>query len=417
MKKEHKNILLIGGAVLLVVLICTLSLFLVNNQPLDTTPTRFSIPDNETDSSVWGNFYPLQYESYLKNSENKDSKPHVDSFPYLTEMYKGTGYGAEFNEPRGHLYALDDILNVNSKRWESRQANCFVCKSPQIPDLMDKYDFSKLSFEDAKSEINQTIGCYNCHDTKTLDLKVKQKPLLEALDRMGVDINNATKQDMKSLVCAQCHVSYYFTDENQVKFPWDNGLTAEKILKYYDESNFAEMYHPDTKTPLVKPRHAEYEMFMGSTHQSAGLSCADCHMPYMRDGDTKYHSHYWSSPLQHINQSCLVCHTQGEDWVLNRVSVIQNNTKESQNRAGEAVVEAINAISKAQNTTGVNESILNEAREMHRKGQWYLDFVFVTNGYGFHNPGETMSNLNKAIDYSHKATILANKAILNADTE
>jgi nitrite reductase (cytochrome c-552) len=41
---------------------------------------------------------------------------------------------------------------------------------------------------------------------------------------------------MRSLVCAQCHVEYYFKGEGKlVTYPWDKGLKVEQIEAYYDE--------------------------------------------------------------------------------------------------------------------------------------------------------------------------------------
>lgn len=185
-------------------------------------------------------------------------------------------------------------------------------------------------------------------------------------------------------------------------------------MAYFDEKNYSEWQHPDAGTGLVKARHAEYEIFMGSTHQSAGLACADCHMPYVKQGNVKISSHYWQSPLNNIEQSCTVCHREGVDWLKSRVKDTQAKTKEIQDIAGEAVVQAINELKVAKETPGVNQELLKQAQEMHRKGQWYLDYVMVTNGYGFHNPTESINNLGKAIDYAHKSIKLAREAVQKA---
>jgi len=244
-----------------------------------------------------------------------------------------------------------------------------------------------------------------------MDLRISRPALIEAFARQGKDITKATNQEMRSLVCAQCHVTYYFQpDTKKLTFPWDKGLKADQVLAYYDEGNYSEWIHPDAGTGLPKARHAEYEIFMGSTHQSAGLACADCHMPYVKVGNVKISSHNWTSPLNNIEQSCTFCHREGVDWLRGRVEDTQTKTKEIQDIAGAAVVEAISALKAARETPGVNLEKLKQAQEMHRKGQWYLDWVMVTNGYGFHNPTESINNLAKAIDYAHKSIQLAKEA-------
>ena len=52
----------------------------------------------------------------------------------------------------------------------------------------------------------------------------------------GIDLSKATRQEMRTYVCAQCHVEYYFKGDNkELTFPWENGLTIENIEAYYDE--------------------------------------------------------------------------------------------------------------------------------------------------------------------------------------
>ena len=43
-----------------------------------------------------------------------------------------------------------------------------------------------------------------------MDLHISRPSLTEAFSRQGRDITHATPQEMRSLVCAQCHSEYYF---------------------------------------------------------------------------------------------------------------------------------------------------------------------------------------------------------------
>ena len=268
-----------------------------------------------------------------------------------------------------------------------------------------------MSFDDIKNQVTHPIGCLDCHDPKTMDLRLSRPALINALQRQGKDLDSLTNQEMRSLVCAQCHVTYYFEpDTKEITFPWDNGLKADEILEYFDEEGFSEWVHPDAGSGLVKPRHAEYETFMNSTHESASVACADRHMPYTRVGNKKISSHTWQRPLNNIEESCTTCHRNGTDWLTQRVKTIQGQVKQTQDIAGNAVVEAINELKISREAPGVDQAKLEEAMYLHRKAQWYLDFVAVTNGYGFHNPTETLNNLSIAIDSAHKSVQLAREA-------
>ncbi len=408
---QIKKLLLITVPFLLVILAVTIFFFNRHNDITLEGP-QGEIAANETDSSAWASFYPAHWDSYQANYDNTDKPSHFDTKPYLQVMYAGTGFAAEYNEPRGHVYTIEDILAIDPARKKAG-ASCITCKSTQAPELIDKYaeQYYLMSFDEIKDQVTHPIGCLDCHDPKTMDLRLSRPALINALQRQGKDLDSLTNQEMRSLVCAQCHVTYYFEpDTKEITFPWDNGLKADEILAYFDEEGFSEWVHPDAGSGLVKPRHAEYETFMNSTHESASVACADCHMPYTRVGNKKISSHTWQSPLNNIEESCTTCHRNGTDWLTQRVKTIQGQVKQTQDIAGNAVVEAINELKISREAPGVDQAKLEEAMYLHRKAQWYLDFVAVTNGYGFHNPTETLNNLSIAIDSAHKSVQLAREA-------
>src|SRR5690606_35551098 len=126
--------------------------------------------------------------------------------------------------------------------------------------------------------------------------------LLEAFENAGKDINKVSHQEMRSLVCAQCHVEYYFDKKivegvEYLKFPWDKGMTVEAAEAYYDSIGFSDWTHSISKAPMLKAQHPGYEIYLTGTHASRGISCADCHMPYMSEGGQKFTNHHIQSPL------------------------------------------------------------------------------------------------------------------------
>lgn len=406
-----KKLALVTVPVLVLVLVAGFYFFNRHNNIVLEKP-KVAVTGNTTSSATWANFYPSQWASYLDNETNSEKPSHYDSKPYMKAIYNGTGFFAEFNEPRGHTYTIEDINAIDPARRKSG-SSCFTCKSTQVPELMEKYgaQYYLMTFDQIKDEVTEPIGCADCHDPQTLDLRLSRPALIEALQEQGRDTSQLTKQEMRTLVCAQCHVTYYFEPgTKEVTFPWDKGVKADQILAYFDEEQFTEFTHPVAGSGLVKARHAEYETFMGSTHQSAGVACADCHMPYVSTGTSKISSHVWQSPLNNIESSCTTCHRNGAEWLTQRVGTIQSQTKLSQQLAGEAVVEAIDELKISRETPTVDKVKLEQAMALHRKAQWYLDYVMVTNGYGFHNPTETLNNLNIAIDSARKAVDLAKAA-------
>src|SRR4030042_6396453 len=119
----------------------------------------------------------------------------------------------------------------------------------------------------------------------------------------------ATRQEMRSFVCGQCHVEYYFAGKGKlVTYPWAKGLKVDDIEAYYDEIEFSDWKHEETQGAVLKAQPPEFEMWNQGIHSRSGVACADCHMPYMRQGAIKISDHHVRSPLLNVERACLTCH-------------------------------------------------------------------------------------------------------------
>jgi len=425
---RDKKTLLIVTAVVIVFLIAVGSVvFYYQNKEVAEESILPVIGADEADPAVWGQYYPRHYDSYQKNlivdtveEYSKygkyggafEKESHLDRYPYMKKLFAGYGFSVEYNEDRGHLYTLEDVRNITQVRQKAG-AVCNTCKSAQIRSLIDKYgeDYYLMGFEEINDQLTHPIACLDCHDPKTMELRISRPALLEALKSIGKDPDKATRQEMRSLVCAQCHVEYYMQPETKkLTFPWAKGLKPDEMLEYYDNLDFSDWLHPDSGTSLIKAQHPDYELFVDSTHYAAGVSCADCHMPYVKEGNVKITSHWWTSPLKHMQQSCLVCHRESAEKLRERVFYTQDRTYEMKNLAGKTIEKAIQEIAKSAKTPGVNEKILDQARTLHRQAQWYWDWMAAENSMGFHNPQEGLYLLGKAVDCAHKAIEKAQEA-------
>lgn len=153
-------------------------------------------------------------------------------------FWAGYAFSRDYTSPRGHMHAIEDVtrtLRTGNPDIDGdgdiQPATCWTCKSPDVPRMMQAIgvdNFYKSKWSQMGSEIVNPIGCADCHDTETMDLHISRPALVEAFARRGVDITKATHQEMRSLVCAQCHVEYYFKgDGKYLTFPWDKGFTME----------------------------------------------------------------------------------------------------------------------------------------------------------------------------------------------
>jgi nitrite reductase (cytochrome c-552) len=224
----------------------------------------------------------------------------------------------------------------------------------------------------------------------------------------------ASRQEMRSFVCAQCHVEYYFKgDEKLLTFPWHNGLKMEDAEKYYDEVKHKDWAHKDSGAATLKAQHPEFELWSQGVHAASGVACADCHMPYERVGAVKVSNHHVRSPLLNINDACQTCHNYAEDELQRRVLTIQERTSSLMSRSEDAIVALIGDIQKAA-TGGASDEQLAPARDLQRKAQWRLDYIAAENSMGFHAPQEAARILGEAIDYARQGQLEIARLTANA---
>jgi nitrite reductase (cytochrome c-552) len=138
-------------------------------------------------------------------------------------------------------------------------------------------------------------------------------------------------------------------------------------------------------------------MWNQGVHARSGVACADCHMPYMRQGGLKISDHQINSPLLKVNRSCQTCHHFPEEELRARVEDIQDRFFTLRNTALDALVDLIGDIKTARQN-GATDAQLVAARDYHRRGQFMIDFVMSENSMGFHAPQEAMRILGDAIN-------------------
>src|SRR5262249_29653928 len=215
----------------------------------------------------------------------------------------------------------------------------------------------------------------------------------------------ASRQEMRSFVCGQCHVEYYFKGEGKlVTYPWHKGLKAEQIESYYDEQGFKDYAHGETGAPILKAQHPEFELWNQGIHARSGVSCADCHMPYKREGAVKVSDHHVRSPLLDAARACQTCHRYPEEEIKARAAAIQDRTRALMDRAENALVELLDALVAAKKA-GAGADALKEALALQRRAQWRIDFINAENSMGFHAPQEAARVLAEAIDYARQGQV------------
>ncbi|EDY82933.1 nitrite reductase (cytochrome; ammonia-forming) [Verrucomicrobiia bacterium DG1235] len=280
------------------------------------------------------------------------------------------------------------------------------------------------------------VSCIDCHDPDTMKLRVTRPgfilgiaslaesdeptPHLPSIERwrkgskdQPYDPNvDASRQEMRSYSCAQCHVEYYCATKETLFFPWENGLKADQIETTYenhtfpDGSRFQDYKHAETGATIYKAQHPEFELWSQGIHARSGVSCTDCHMPYERQGATKVSNHWVRSPLLNINNACQTCHNVPESDLVERVKTIQGRTRSLMDKAAIAMTDMLDAIREAQ-ASGASEAAVAPILELQRKAMWRLDYISSENSLGFHADQEAARILGESIDFSRQAQAAA----------
>lgn len=371
----------------------------------------------DPDSSKWKSKYPNQFETWLLTTASEPNtvysgssfRDYLEDDPRLVVMWAGYPFAKEYNAPRGHAYTLDDVKDTN-RRNEKTPATCWSCKSPDVPRVMLRDGVSEYyanTFDHYLGDMKNSIGCADCHNPSNMSLQISRPGLIEAKRRQGVDVTKATKEEKRSLVCAQCHVEYYFkgSKEKHLTFPWDDGITIESMEKYYDKVGHVDWIHAISGAKMIKMQHPDYEMFQQSLHGKRGVSCADCHMPAKEDAaGNSYTDHQIRSPLYNVDATCGQCHNWDSDQAKQRVTEIQRRNHEALNRAARVITAAHLEIGDAK-TLGASDAELETVRKLVRLAQMNWDYVAAANGMGFHAPQESARILAKAIDIAQECRL------------
>jgi len=418
------------------------------------------VGENDTDPAKWGKNWPAQYDSYKRTAlptktrfgghQGSEALPEekIARDPWLKRMFAGYAFSIDYRDRRGHAFMLFDQEHTQ-RLTKPQSGSCLHCHASIMPlyrqlgggDAIKGFaETFKLSYQEVDQQLHQSghahpVSCVDCHEPKSMALRVTRPgfilgvralaasdapvPALPSIQQWRDGSRNepydpnhdASRNEMRSFVCGQCHVEYYCSSKMPLTFPWGKGLTADAIEAFWDETKFPDGHafvdyaHAETGAAVLKAQHPEFELWNQGIHARSGVSCADCHMPYMREGASKVSDHWVRSPLLNVNRACQTCHRASEEEMKARVDVIQQRNHELLQRGGVAIVDLIDALVKAQ-ATGAAPEVLDSARKLQRRAQWRLDFIAAENSMGFHAPQEAARILGEAADYARQGQIV-----------
>jgi nitrite reductase (cytochrome c-552) len=434
------------------------------------------VTESTTDPAPWGVNWSREFDDYKRTvdvtrtrfggSEALPEQKAKDD-PWLTRMFAGYAFAIDYRDRRGHAYMLQDQEATRRVTDRKQPGSCLHCHTSVIPtyrrlgsgDVFKGFEaLGKLSYGEAHAEVMRTgssnpvaggttvsfrrvegahpVSCVDCHDPASMELRVTRPAFIRGIQALAAgsapvppiesiarwrsgsrtqpyDPNvDASRQEMRSFVCGQCHVEYYCGPKATLFYPWNLGLRVDDIERSYDDYKFPDGHrffdwnHAETGAEVLKAQHPDFEMWNQGIHARSGVACADCHMPYKREGAMKVSDHWVRSPLLNVSRACQVCHPYSELELQQRVDAIQERTHTLMQRSASALIDLLDAAAAAK-AAGAADQQLAEVRALHRKAQWRLDFVAAENSMGFHAPQEAARVLAEAIDYARQGQLAA----------
>ncbi|HZO09139.1 MAG TPA: ammonia-forming cytochrome c nitrite reductase subunit c552 [Myxococcota bacterium] len=422
------------------------------------------VGEDTTDPAVWGVNWPRQYDSYRLTAlptrtrfgghGGSEALPaeKLERDPWLERIFRGYAFALDYRDRRGHAYMLHD--QEQTKRLTKPQSgSCLHCHASVMPlyralgdgDAIAGFEKTHaMTYQETSARLHELghghpVSCVDCHDPETMQLRTTRPAFLQGIRRLAegdapvphlpsverwragsrerpYDPNaDASRTEMRSFVCGQCHVEYYCGSAMKLTFPWGRGLRADDIEAFWDATRlpdgtrFLDFRHAETGAPVLKAQHPEFELWSQGIHARSGVACADCHMPYVREGASKVSDHWVRSPLLNVNRACQTCHRFDEAELRARVDAIQERNHELLERAAAALVDQLDAIQAAR-AAGATDAELAPALELQRRAQWRLDFIAAENSMGFHAPQEAARVLAEAADDARQGQVAALKA-------
>jgi Cytochrome c552 len=318
---------------------------------------RGRVGEDDTDPARWGKNWPAELDSYQRTAittrtrfggnGGNEAVPQekIDRDPWLKRMFLGYAFSIDYRDRRGHAYMLAD-QEATQRLTKPQSGSCLHCHASIMPlyrklgggdPCKDMDETAKQNYQEVSQMLHDRgdihpVSCVDCHDSKTMALRVTRPgfirgiqafaasdaaaPALSSIlewrkgkrDRPYDPNTDGSRNEMRSFVCGQCHVEYYCSTKLPLTFPWGRGLRVEEIEAFWDATRFPDgsafydYEHQETGAHVLKAQHPEFELWNQGIHARSGVSCADCHMPYMREGATKVSDHWVRSPLLNVNR-------------------------------------------------------------------------------------------------------------------
>src|SRR5215467_9773586 len=200
--------------------------------------------DDIEDPAIWGKNFPMQYDLYLRTVDQKRTKyggsealPHsptegdpreivtaskLEADPRLKEMWAGYAFSKDYREKRGHAYMLTDQTFTERQKVVKQPGTCLHCYASMVVayrklgngDIFKGFQaIDHMPYFEARKLVTHPVACIDCHDPDSMQLRITRPAFIQAMRALKASQGTAnyqantmaTRQEMRSYVCGQCH--------------------------------------------------------------------------------------------------------------------------------------------------------------------------------------------------------------------
>jgi len=308
------------------------------------------VNEDTTDPEKWGVNWPREYETYKRTAiatrtrfgghGGSEAMPEekIERDPWLKRMFLGYAFAIDYRDRRGHAYMLED-QEKTERLSKPQSGSCLHCHASIMPlyrelgggDAVKGFEASyQFSYEELNKKLHDSghafpVSCVDCHVPKTMQLRVTRPgftrgiralaesdapvPHLPSVERWRAG-NRADTVRSEPRRLAQRDALVRVRAVSRRVLLRDQHAADLSVGKGADRRGrrgVLELDPPGGRPAVLRlpaqgvggrgpqgpaPRVRAVEPGDPRAHR---VSCADCHMPYVRDGATKVSDHWYAA--------------------------------------------------------------------------------------------------------------------------
>ena len=361
---------------------------------------RVALTTPNTSWEKWWNDYPDEVDSFFSGMDEVEADGKVHS----------------------HAMLYANVENANASTTAKFGTACASCKSTMVTKLYD--EMGPEAFSQPWDEYSNQIdwwGCALCHEDGEPGADLTYGAAVASV--FGTSLLDEV--DPKIAACGQCHnfmgaiygrgVLMEKIQSGEVAVedcdPYRYGTDPDSLMKAALEDGYEMPVDEQTGIATFQANHPEVEILQGSVHGSLGLTCPDCHMPQKtNDEGNTYVSHNASStPIENEEalEFCLTCHSaqgiEDTEAMKNFVLAAEKEVADLETVFYDKQTQAHDLIAQATAEGGVDENVLQEARDTYTRATWYVRYA----DGGSEIKGQKVAhNPDMIKDYIERATVM-----------